>query len=83
MNDSDNPRVAAEQARDTYRKTAAQFEKLALDTPLPEACAPLPRRMQLKHARFMSAPRMLSKRHSDPGNLTRRFWGARRPIVGI
>ena len=37
MNDSDNPQVAAEQARDTYRKTAAQFEKLALDTPLPEA----------------------------------------------
>lgn len=35
MNDSDNPKVAAEQARD--RKTAAQFEKLALDTPLPEA----------------------------------------------
>jgi phasin len=34
MNDSDNPQVAAEQARDTYRKTAAQFEKLA---PLPEA----------------------------------------------
>ena len=37
MNDSDNPQVAAEQARDTGRKTAAQFETLALDTPLPEA----------------------------------------------
>ena len=37
MNDSDNPQVAAEQARDTDRKTAAQFETLALDTPLPEA----------------------------------------------
>ena len=37
MNDSDNPRVAAEQARETYRKTAAQSEKLALDNPLPEA----------------------------------------------
>ena len=34
MNDSDNPRVAAEQARDTFEKTAAQFEKSALDTPL-------------------------------------------------
>ena len=37
MNDSDNPRVAAEQARDTFEKTAAQFEKSALDTPLPDA----------------------------------------------
>jgi phasin len=37
MNDSDDPQVAAEQARDTDRKTAAQFEKLAFDTPLPEA----------------------------------------------
>ena len=37
MNNSDNPQIAAEQARDTYRKTAAQFERLALDTPLPEA----------------------------------------------
>ena len=37
MNDSDDPRVAAEQARDEHRKTAPQIEKLALDTPLPEA----------------------------------------------
>jgi len=37
MNDSDNPQVAAEQARDAHRKTAVQVEKLALDTPLPEA----------------------------------------------
>ena len=37
MNDSDNPRVAAERARDTFGKTAAQFEKSALDTPLPDA----------------------------------------------
>ena len=37
MNDSDNPRVAAERARDTFEKTAAQFEKSALDTPLPDA----------------------------------------------
>ena len=37
MNDSDNPRVAAEWARDTFEKTAVQFEKSALDTPLPDA----------------------------------------------
>ena len=37
MNDSDDPRVAAEQARDEHRKTAPQIGKLALDTPLPEA----------------------------------------------
>ena len=37
MNDSDNPQVAAEQARDAHRKTAAQVHKFALDTPLPEA----------------------------------------------
>ena len=37
MNDSDNSQVAAEQARDTFEKTAAQFEKSALDTPLPDA----------------------------------------------
>ena len=37
MNESFNPQVAAEKARDTYRKTAAQFETLALDTPLSES----------------------------------------------
>ena len=37
MNDFDNPRGAAERARDTFEKTAAQVEKLALDSPLPEA----------------------------------------------
>jgi len=37
MAESDNPKVAAEKARDTYRKTAAQFEELALDTQVPEA----------------------------------------------
>ena len=34
MNEFINPQVAAEKARDTYRKTTAQFENLALDTPL-------------------------------------------------
>jgi hypothetical protein len=29
MNDAINPKVAAETARDTYRKTAAQFQELA------------------------------------------------------
>jgi phasin family protein len=33
MNESFNPQVAAERARETYRKTAAQFEELARDTP--------------------------------------------------
>ncbi|MGA7456293.1 MAG: phasin family protein [Methyloceanibacter sp.] len=37
MNDSDNPRVAAERARDKFEKTAARFEKSALDTPMPDA----------------------------------------------
>jgi phasin len=35
MNESSNSKVAAEKARDTYRKTAAQFDEL--DTQLPEA----------------------------------------------
>ena len=33
MNKSSNPSVAAEKARETYRKTAAQFEEFALETP--------------------------------------------------
>jgi phasin len=37
MNDTSNSQVAAEKARDTYRKTAAQFEELARDTKVPEA----------------------------------------------
>ncbi|MGC1179749.1 MAG: phasin family protein [Methyloceanibacter sp.] len=37
MAESDNPKVAAEKARDSYRKTAAQFEELPLDTQVPEA----------------------------------------------
>jgi hypothetical protein len=37
MNVTCNPQVAAEKARDTYRKTAAQFEELARDTEVPEA----------------------------------------------
>ena len=37
MNDTSNPQVATEKARDTYRKTAAQFEELARDTEVPEA----------------------------------------------
>jgi phasin len=41
MNASYNRQVAAEKARDTSRKTAAQFENSALDTPLPEALGAL------------------------------------------
>jgi hypothetical protein len=37
MNDAINPKVAAETARDTYRKTAAQFQELAGTTEMPEA----------------------------------------------
>ena len=37
MNEFINPQVAAEKARDTDRKTTAQFENLALDAPLSEA----------------------------------------------
>ena len=33
MNESFNPKVAAEKARETYRKTAAQFDEIARDTP--------------------------------------------------
>ena len=33
MNESLNPKAAAEKARETSRKTAAQFEELAHDTP--------------------------------------------------
>ena len=37
MNDAINPKIAAETARDTYRKTAAQFQELAGNTEMPEA----------------------------------------------
>jgi hypothetical protein len=37
MNDTSNPQVAIEKARDTYRKTAAQFEELTRDAEVPEA----------------------------------------------
>ena len=37
MNDAINPKVAAETARDTYSKTAAQFQELAGNTEMPEA----------------------------------------------
>ena len=37
MNESSNSKVAAEKTRDTYRKTAAQFDELVHDTQLPEA----------------------------------------------
>jgi hypothetical protein len=33
MNDAINPKVAAAEARDTYRTTAVQFEEMARDTP--------------------------------------------------
>ena len=34
MNESFNPQVAAEKACETYRKSALQFEDLALNTPV-------------------------------------------------
>ncbi len=37
MSESYNPKGATEKARDTYRKTAAQFEELARDAQVPEA----------------------------------------------
>ena len=37
MTESLSPKVAADKARDTYRKTAAQTEELVHDTPLPGA----------------------------------------------
>ena len=37
MNESSNSKASAEKTRDTYRKTAAQFEELVHDTQLPEA----------------------------------------------
>jgi hypothetical protein len=40
MNDTINPKVAAETARDTYRKTAAHFQELAGNTEVPEAMRP-------------------------------------------
>ena len=44
MNESFNPKVAAEKARETYRKTAAQFEELAKNTQMPEAMRALAER---------------------------------------
>src|SRR3974377_991162 len=37
MEKSLNPKIAAEQAQDTFHKTAAQFEVLARDTEVPQA----------------------------------------------
>jgi phasin len=37
MTDSSNSKVAAEKARDTYRKTSTQFEELAREAHMPEA----------------------------------------------
>jgi phasin len=37
MNDAINPKVAAETARETYRKTAAQFQEFAGNTEVPGA----------------------------------------------
>jgi phasin len=37
MNESLKPKVAAEKARDSYRKTAAQFEELAREAEVPQA----------------------------------------------
>ena len=37
MTESLSPKVAADKARDTYRKTAAQTEELVHDTQLPGA----------------------------------------------
>jgi phasin len=37
MNESLNPKVAAKKARDSYRKTAAQFEELAREAEVPQA----------------------------------------------
>jgi phasin len=37
MNDSFNPQAAAEKARDSYRKTVAQFEEWAGNSEVPEA----------------------------------------------
>jgi phasin len=37
MNESSNSQDAAQKTRDTYRKTAAQFEQFVNDTQLPEA----------------------------------------------
>jgi phasin len=44
MNEPLNPKVAAEKARDSYRKTAAQFEELARDTEVPQAMRDLAER---------------------------------------
>jgi phasin len=37
MTESLNPKASADKTRDTYRKTAAQFDELVHDTQLPEA----------------------------------------------
>ena len=37
MNESSNSKNAAQRTRDTYRKTAAQFEQFVNDTQVPEA----------------------------------------------
>ena len=43
MSETFSPQAAAEQARETFRKTTEQFEKLSLETTVPEAYALSPR----------------------------------------
>ena len=45
MNNSDNPQVAAEQARDTYRKLLHNSRNWLSILPCQKQCVPLPRRM--------------------------------------
>ena len=37
MNENFTPKAAAEEVRDTFRKTAEQFEKISMDTTVPES----------------------------------------------
>ena len=56
-----DPQLAAEQAREAYRKTIAQFEPLALEAAVPESVRSLPKRLSRRRGRCMSAQRMLSR----------------------
>ena len=60
MQDSFNPQVAAEDARDTYRKKTSKFEGPNLDPPSRKQHATLPRRPWLRPATPTITPKRLS-----------------------
>ena len=59
MNDTVNPRAAADQARAAYRNILRNSVTSVSTLPFQTPCGPSPRRPWLRLARSMTVPRML------------------------